>query len=170
MAEKIVQPKVKNADSSYDELIVKNAVNSVNTTKINNIEIKKDENDILKADTEIISRKKLIFSSDEGVTSYSLTGESYNKRFEIHCGSLIATVKTNDRGIGSYNYIYNIDHDFANLTGSTTNIIAQSVYYSIGTLTGGQTYFSVKNTLFNFTTKLSTISEANINKIYEIIE
>lgn len=58
MAKRIVQPKVKTADGSYDDLIMQQAVNA---TKINNLEIKLDENGVLKYGDIVIPQRKLIW-------------------------------------------------------------------------------------------------------------
>lgn len=71
-----------------------NASNAKNAEKINNVEIKNDENGVLRADNLIISKKYLLW---EGEQSTSSTGGCYisfvgadllNKNLEIHlhCG------------------------------------------------------------------------------------
>lgn len=68
---------------------VKNATNSINSNnaenarKINNIEIKQDENGVLKYGDIIISQKKLLFNSSSGVTHTNSIPETLDKTSKL---------------------------------------------------------------------------------------
>lgn len=84
MANKIVQPQEKNADGTYDNLIMQEAVNAVNATNaekaVKNSDgtysgITKGSDGILRIGDIIIPQRKLLWSNESGASSATWSEE-----------------------------------------------------------------------------------------------
>lgn len=149
-----------------------------NSKKINNLEIRRDENNVLKIDDVIIPQKKLIFNQ-------ILQGQSYGDVV----GTLLETVNVNDiieiyfgKGTGLQfplvlkGTIYNYDFRFSYSTvesrdsGEYTSDIIITVNITDNKITLKPVEIITRNTIGAIVNDLTFKTNISIYKVYKIIE
>lgn len=139
-----------------------------NAKTVNSLEIKQDENGVLKIGDIIIPQKILLFNSDSGVYNYDFNDDIKNRTFEIHLTTAnksqtyINKVKiptTLGLSLAQFRFVY----AFVN---SEKSINYYTLYFN-----GSNNSMRVETTSWKVTETTETTSQnLKILKIYEIIE
>ena len=197
---RIVKPKVKNPDGSYDTLIIQQAENATNAevaNTINNIKIEQDENGVLKVGDIIIPQKKLLWdklvysnASDypESVSYLFKENIKAGDTLEIHWSTNLITPTEDDsftiskikipNGFVDSSYMYPNLH-YLNL--SFTSNVRTIVYNGQPYMRLGRTGFNIKAAVAialnsptaeggNVVSYYTRQVNTCIRKIYKIIE